>query len=320
MRTNLTRGHGAHRRLLGLLACMAVVAALLTVFSPAALGDSPDEECSSSDPAWNGEYWTVEEDDGVLGDVETNVSGATTLTETGSWINNNVNPVYRVVVETEDDDSDSEETQVVTGFWETGEGGTIEFTLDELEHVTFCFTNAGADEVDPTTTTLGTTSTTSAPGATTTTGADTVTTPAVSTPTTGPAPGPTTLPQGLSTSASDEPAGSAAANSPTGSFGGTSELADLSGDAGSDRHIEGSTSDAVDPDQFALPFIGGSGNPPVAGPTPDLAQAEPDSVDGSHQWPTLGDLAVLGSLVAAIGVVMGRRRIGRFVKSLRWQD
>jgi hypothetical protein len=140
MNTDRIRGHDAQRRLLALVACLALLAALATMFSPAALGDSPDGECSSSDPAWNGEYWTVEEDDGVLDDIETNVLGATTLTGSGSWVNNNVNPVFRIVLEVDDDDAD--DTEVLTGLWETGDGGTIDLTLDELEQVTFCFTDA----------------------------------------------------------------------------------------------------------------------------------------------------------------------------------
>ena len=97
---------------------------------------------------------------------------------------------------------------------------------------------------------------------------------------------------------------------------GANQLANTSDDGETDE----STSD-VDPDTSVGPFIGRGGNPPVAeAAATDLSQAESDPVVRSHPWPTLGDLAVLGSLVAAIGVVMGRRRIGRFVKSLRWQD
>lgn len=326
MSTNLHRGHEAHRRLLALLTCLALLAALTTMFSPAALGDSPDEECSSSDPAWNGEYWAVEEDDGVLGDIETNVSGATTLTASGSWVNNNVNPVFRVVMEIDDDDDD-EETQVLTGFWETGEGGLIDLTLDELEQVTFCFTNAVADGEEPTTTvgsssttslpgtttTLETTSTTSMPETTTTSNTGTGTTPEVSTPTTAPTPGATTAPEGSPTSPSDDPTSAAAASPPADSILETNELVNQS-DVG---ETDESTSDS-DADRFAS-VVAGSGNLPAAG-APLSLQAEAEPVGESHSWPTLGDLAVLGSLVAAIGLVLGRKRIGRLVKSLRWQD
>ncbi|MEX2135301.1 MAG: hypothetical protein WEB67_14255, partial [Acidimicrobiia bacterium] len=311
------------RRALALLAAFGLLASLITVFSPPALGDGnpPSVECSSTNPAWNGDFWKVEKDDGTLSEVETNVTGAITLAANGSWTNNNEDPVFRVVLKIDgDDDDDDDENQVLSGMWKTGEGGTIDLTLNGLDHVTFRSTSEVSEEPEPTTTTTISTTTTSA-GATTTTsaGPTTTTSPDASTA--------TTLGESPPTTPSDETTTNAAANptevSDSGLAGDASqadesvEEADGSETDGGDwLGPEGSLPDADRDTTVAGLMNGGSGEPPALGQASISSDADPDVIRNSHQWPTQVDLAILGALIAAIAVLIDRRRLRRLVGHL----
>jgi hypothetical protein len=180
MKMTVTWGLGARRSALALLAAFGLTASLTTVLSPPALGEGnpPSVECSSTNPAWNGDFWKVEKDDGTLSEVDTNVTGAITLAANGSWTNNNEDPVFRVVLKIDDGDDEDGESQVLSGIWETGEGGTIDLTLNGLDHVTFCSTSEVSEESEPTTTTtIPTTTTSTSPTTTTSAGPTTSTSP-----------------------------------------------------------------------------------------------------------------------------------------------
>jgi hypothetical protein len=303
MKMTVTWGLGARRRALALLAAFGLTASLTTVLSPPALGDGnpPSVECSSTNPAWNGDFWKVEKDDGTLGEVETNVTGAITLAANGSWTNNNEDPVFRVVLKIDDGDDGDEESQVLSGIWETGEGGTIDLTLDGLDHVTFCSTSEVSEESEPTTTTttIPTTTTTASPTTTTSAGPTTSTSPDAST-TTTPAPDETaTSASANSTDVTDSTLASDAAQANESGNEGNGSATEGSDWVGS----EGSLPDA-DRDTTVLGLTNGeSGEPPALGQASISSNPVSDVIRSSPHWLTLADLAILGALMAAIAVL-----------------
>jgi len=136
---------------------------------------NPQTECASE--LWNGEYWKVQINEGVPGEVETNVPGAISYGVTDgvfSWTNQHSNDVFRWLFK-----SGRIDDIVFHGLWQQGEGSAAEMPAS-LSHVTFCFTDP---EVPPSTTTTTTTTTqptttssTTTPPATTTTTSSTTTT------------------------------------------------------------------------------------------------------------------------------------------------
>lgn len=318
----ITWGHGARREALGLLAAFALLAALISVFSPRALGshggshgNPPSVECASTDPAWNGDYWKVQANDGTLSTVETNVAGAISFGGDGSWTNNNDDAVFRIVLKV----GEGVGSQVLSGMWETGESGTIDLTLNGLAHVTFCFTLEVPEEPEPTTTLGSSTTTTSASSTTTTSEGPTTTTPAGPTTTmspdtwTAPTPGEPTTP------ASDETT-NAAANSTEESDSALASYASQANESGEEADgsktdgsewygPEGSLPDADRDTTMAGLIVGGSGEPPALGQASIESNAVPDVVQTSHQWPTQVDLAILCALIAAIAVLIDRRKL-----------
>ncbi len=107
---------------------------------PSDEGNPPSTECATDadDPyQWNLEYWKVQVNDGVPGEIETNVDGAIDLADTGAWTNNNDDPVFRIVMKAGASGSD----ETFSGLWLTGQGGTIDLQAQGLSHVTFCFTD-----------------------------------------------------------------------------------------------------------------------------------------------------------------------------------
>lgn len=313
------------------LAACCLLASTTIVLSPPALGDgnSPSSECSSTDPAWNGDFWKIESDDGTLSDVETNIAGAITLATSGSWTNNNEDPVFRVVLKIDDDDDD-EEVQVFSGIWETGEGGTIDIALDELDHVTFCATSDVVEESESTTTTttLGSTTTTAAPVTTTTIAGTTTTTPgpattttaAGTTTTTGPVASPAATPdESTTTSPSEETTTNPAANpEESGASGIAGDGSQADETVRTETDDNDSSPDAARDTTAAGPADGGPGDPPALGQ--EASDAGPDLFRSPHLW-TLADLAILGGLIAALGVLVYRRRLRRLVWHLseRWR-
>ena len=152
-------------------ALLILMAMVLMLAAPALgqQGNPPSVECASTDPVWNEEYWKQQVNDGALGSIETNVTGAITLDSDGDWINNNDDSVFRIILKV---GSGVGTDQVISGLWATGEGGNINLDLAGLSHVTFCFT----DPVETTTTTAEETTTTTAEETTTTTAEETTTT------------------------------------------------------------------------------------------------------------------------------------------------
>jgi hypothetical protein len=145
-------------------------------------GNPPSVECASSDPLWNDEYWKIQMSNG-LGSIDSgSVSGAISLDADGDWINNNSSAVFRIVLKVgQGVGVDS----ILSGFWTTGQGGTINLGTLGLSHVTFCFTDAQVtttttqpEQEETTTTTQAeqTTTTTQAEQTTTTTQAEQTTT------------------------------------------------------------------------------------------------------------------------------------------------
>ncbi|MEX1037842.1 MAG: hypothetical protein WDZ96_03185 [Acidimicrobiia bacterium] len=315
----VTWGSVARRKALALAAAFCLLGSLIIVFSPPALGNgsSPSAECASTNPAWNGDFWKVEKDDGTLSEIETNMPGAITLTANGSWTNNNEDPVFRVVlkIDDEDDDDGDDEQVVLSGIWATGEGGTIDVTLSGLDHVTFCFTSEVA-ESEPTTTTTS--------PATTTTAGPTTTTTAVPTTTTTPNATIATLTESTTTTPSDDTITNAAAN-PTDASDSDLTNDELQGDE-TVEEAEGSTTDdsglspEIDRDTAAAGLTnGGPGEPPTA-EQESSSDAAPYVFRSSHQW-TLADLAILGALIAAIAGLLARRNLRRLIWHLgeRWR-
>jgi hypothetical protein len=314
----VTWGLDARRKGLALLAAVGLLASLIGVFSAPALGtgNSPGVECGSTDPAWNGDYWKVQNDNGTLGTVETNVAGAITLDADGSWTNNE-NPVFRVVLKVGEGVGDD---QVLSGNWETGEGGAIDLALTGLAHVTFCFKDEVSEESEQTTTSTSPTTTTSTTSTTTTSAGPTTTT--------SPAAGPPTTPgESTPTPASDETTTNGAANSTEASDSavaisvsqadGSGKEADGSSSDGSDwQEPEGSSPDADRDTTAAAPMDGGSGEPPSLGQAAIPSSAVPGATRKSQQWPTLVDLATLGALIAAIAVLNNRSRLRRLVENV----
>jgi hypothetical protein len=311
----VTWGLDARRKGLALLAAVGLLASLIGVFSAPALGtgNSPSVECGSTDPAWNGDYWKVQNDNGTLGTVETNVAGAITLDADGSWTNNE-NPVFRVVLKVGEGVGDD---QVLSGDWETGEGGSIDLALTGLAHVTFCFKDEVPEESEQTTTSTSPTTTTSTISTTTTSVGPTTTT--------SPAAGPPTTPgESTPTPASDETTTNGAANSTEASDSaaassvsqadGSGKEADGSSDGSDWQEPEGSSLDADRDATVAAPMNGGSGEPSALGQAPISSNAVPDATRNSEQWPTLEDLATLGVLIAAIAVLNDRSRLRRLVE------
>lgn len=164
-----------------LIAVGAFVLALAPAMALGQQGNPPEVECASD--IWTGEYFKVQVNEGVLGEVETNVPGAIGFSlEEGifSWTNLHTNDVFRWLFK-----SGRIDDIVFEGRWSQGEGSAAEVP-ESLSHVTFCFTEP---EVPPSTTT--TTSTTTPP----TTTSSTTTPPATTTtepPTTTTLPEPTT--------------------------------------------------------------------------------------------------------------------------------
>lgn len=317
------RVSGRERRGLALVAVFSLLASLTIVFSPPALGNgnSPSAECGSTDPAWNGDFWKVQNDGGAPGTVETNVAGAIDMDADGSWINNE-SPVFRVVMNVGIGVGDG---LVLSGIWGTGDGGTVDLTLLGLGHVTFCFTDAFAES---TTTTTSSTTTTSA-GATTTTsaGATTTTTASPSTTTTSDASTPTA---GESTTAesdetNSEPSDATAtstANLPEGSDSGQTNDASQ-GDEPVEETEESTTADndlspETNRDTTAAAGLSGPGEPPAPGQ--ESSDAAPFVFRNPHQW-ALADLAIIGALVAAVVALLNRKRLRRLVGDLgeRWR-
>jgi hypothetical protein len=259
-------------------------------------------ECASTDPTWNDEYWKVQIDNGTLSTVETNVAGAISLDADGSLTNINENPVFRIVLKVGGVADDT----VLSGTWESGEGGTIDLTLDGLAHVTFCFTDEVPDEAEPTTTLGSSTSTTSASSTTTTAVGPTTTT--------SPDAWTTTTP------ASDDTNTNGAANSTEvgdSALASETSQADESGDQADGSKTDssewpgpdGSLSDADRDTTDAGLLIGGWGGPPGRGQATISSNAVPDGIQSSDQFPTIQDLAILGALMAAIAVVIVSRRL-----------
>jgi hypothetical protein len=326
MKMTVTLGLGARRRALALLAAIGLTASLTAVFSPPALGNGnpPSVECYSTNPAWNGDFWKVEKDDGTLSDVDTNVTGAITLAANGSWTNNNEDPVFRVVLKIDDGDDEDGESQVLSGIWETGEGGTIDLTLNGLDHVTFCSTSEVSEESEPTTTTtIPTTTTSTSPTTTTSAGPTTSTSPDAST-TTTPAPDETaTSASANSTDVTDSTLASDAAQANESGNEGNGSATEGSDWVGS----EGSLPDA-DRDTTVLGLTNGeSGEPPALGQASISSNPVSDGIRSSPHWLTLVDLAILGALMAAIAVLAlidrGRLDLRRLVEKLhtgkRWR-
>jgi uncharacterized repeat protein (TIGR01451 family) len=154
MGTTMTWGHSARRRGLALLAAFTLLASLITVFSPAAQGQQgnpPSVECASTDPAWNGDYWKVQINNGSaeLNNVETNVNDDAIIFDSDdvsdgsvTWTNNHEDEadVFRVVRKEGHDEGD----EAVNAIVPFGESRTL--TLDpDISHITFCFT----DEAPP---------------------------------------------------------------------------------------------------------------------------------------------------------------------------
>ncbi len=139
---------GLLRRAAALVTVGLLAAASALVIAPVAgaqQGNPPSVECASD--LWNDEYWKVQVNDGVAGQIETNVgTGAISFQLTGGnivWTNQHSNAVFRVVFKTGQGANDKTEA----GLWLTGEGATFSLP-DKLSHITFCFT-----EPPPTTTT-----------------------------------------------------------------------------------------------------------------------------------------------------------------------
>ena len=151
----------AKRRVMGVSGALLLLMALVTMLAAPAIGQQgnpPSVECASTDPVWNGEYWKRQVNDGALGQIETNVAGAISLDSDGDWTNNNNDPVFRIILKV---GQGTGTDQVISGLWETGEGGNIDLDLNGLSHVTFCFTAAGPPTTEDTTpTTEDTTPTT----------------------------------------------------------------------------------------------------------------------------------------------------------------
>lgn len=319
----MTWGPGARRRASALLAAFGLTASLTTVFSPPALGDGnpPSVECSSTNPAWNGDFWKIEKDDGTLSEVDTNVTGAITLAADGSWTNNNDDPVFRVVLKI--DGGDDEESQVLSGMWETGEGGTIDVTLNGLDHVTFCSTSEVSEESEPTTTTIPTTTTSTSSTTTTSAGPTTSTSPDAST-TTKPASVETaTSASANSTDVTDSTLASEAAQANESGNEGNGSATEVSEQDGA----EGSLPDA-DRDTTVLGLTNSeSEEPPALGQASISSSPVPDVIRSSAHWLGLVDLAILGALMAAIAVLTlidrgrldFRRLVERAHKGKRWR-
>ena len=138
---------------------------------PGGGGNPPDVECAElealSSYTWNGEYWKIQVDDGVInfGDIETNVPGAVTgVTLIGgvfSWTNNNANAAFGWK------EKGGQADDFHVGYWPFGTGDSDPVGGD-LSHVIICFTG----DTPPTTTTTTvppTTTTTTVPPTTTTT-------------------------------------------------------------------------------------------------------------------------------------------------------
>ena len=310
----MTWGHGAHRKVLASIAASALLASLMTVFSPPAFGSHggshgspPSVECASTDPAWNNEYWKVQIDNGALSTVETNVAGAISLDAEGAGTNNNDDPVYRTVLNF---GGSVGADQVLSGTWETGEIRTLDLTLIGLTHVTFCFTDEGSEEdeapvgPEPTTTLVSSTTTTAAGPTTTTAAGPTTTTSRDSWTTTTPG-------ESTTTPAYDETTSDAAnsADVTDSAVAGDESQPIESGEEVEGSKIDGSewlgsegSDDDRDTSDAGLIF-GGSGEPPALGQVPISSNAIPDA-QISHQWPTPLDLAILGALIAAIPVLV----------------
>jgi hypothetical protein len=309
--TAMTWGHDARRKALASIAVFALLASVITVFSPTALGNGnpPHVECASTDPAWNDGYWKVQIDNGTLSTVETNFAGAISLDADGSLTNNNENPVFRIVLKVGGVGDDP----VLSGIWETGEGGTIDLTLSGLAHVTFCFTDDVPDDAEPTTTLGSSTSTTSASSTTTTAAGPTTTTSpdAWTAPTTG---------ESTTTPASDDTKTNAATNSieiSDSALAGDASEADASGEQAEESKTDSSewpepegSLPVADRDTIdAVPPMIGWGRPPASGQAIISSNAVPDGIRRSDQFPSLQDLAILGALIAAIAVVIVSRRL-----------
>jgi hypothetical protein len=152
-----------------------------------AVGNPPDVECASTDPAWNGVFYKVQVNDGVL-TSETEGSGLIGITGTQgvvTWVNNEPEDyVFRYVLKVGTGTGNTD--TVVNALWAPGEGGTIDLDEVGLSHMTFCFTEPEATtttttEATTTTTTEATTTTTTEATTTTTTEATTTTTQATTT-------------------------------------------------------------------------------------------------------------------------------------------
>lgn len=314
-----TWGFGARRRTLALLAAFALLASLMTVFSEPALGD-PSVECSSTDPAWNGDYWKVLTLNGTLTTVETNVAGAISIDADGTWTNNNSDPAFRFGVKV---GSGVGSGQVLSGMWEAGEGGTVDFIPNGVGHVTFCFT-AGVPEESAPTTTPESPTTTTPPTTTTSPEAAPPPPPGEPTTTTGPdaltppPPGESTPPSfGEPTTTSPDESTNAASNSTgdsdfaiatnTSLANESSEETDASETDGNEgQEPEGPLSDADRDTTVAGLTIGESGEPPTQ---VQASEAVPDVIPSSSQWPTRVDLAILAALLIAIAVLVERKKL-----------
>ncbi|CAN5763172.1 hypothetical protein BH23ACT4_BH23ACT4_00840 [soil metagenome] len=314
---------GAPRKALALVAASALLASLIVVFSPPAWGNSPTVECASSNPEWDGDYWKIQIVNGTLSTVETNVSAAISLSANGSWTNNSDDDsVFRIVLKVGASGAD----QVVSGMWAPGEGGTIGMPLNALGHITFCFTDGNDEDVEPEPTTTTTTTTTSASSTTTTSAGVTTTTSAGPTTTTSPSLTTTTSPSLLTTTTPSSDATTTDATAISTEVDASAEADDsaLAGDpsqpsepageavvseiVGSEADgPEGSLRDA-DRDTVAG-LIEDWGSPPALGQESLPSNAAPGVSPSSQHWPTQVDLAILVALIAAIAVLIHRRKL-----------
>jgi hypothetical protein len=173
---------------------MIVAVAFVAALAPAMVlaQANPATECASE--LWNGEYFKVQVDDGVLAEVETNVPGAISYSASDgvfSWTNQHTNDVFRWLFK-----SGRIDDIVFEGRWSQGDGSSGEMP-ESLSHVTFCFTDPevppSTTTEPPTTTTSSTTTTsTSTPPSTTSSTTTSLATTTTVSPTTTTQPEPTT--------------------------------------------------------------------------------------------------------------------------------